>query len=186
MKSPQAIVFVLVVLGVAGFIGYQMYYSMAPPRHADHDHAISSLDASGFLRVKAIDGSKRNLVGRPEHVLILHFFDPLRPPMEQAQAARFAQRFAEDPSVEMIFIGRADSWDDLEPWAEKVGVPTDILYLDKKGDTAVKCGVKRWPETLIFAPNGALAFQASGSVDWNAPGILSQISRAKSGAQPTH
>ncbi len=36
----------------AVFIGYQMYYSQTPARHADHDHAIAKIDAGGFLWVE--------------------------------------------------------------------------------------------------------------------------------------
>ena len=50
-----------VVVVVAGaFIGYEMFFALTPPRHADHDHAIASLDAGGFLWLQEAAGGRRN------------------------------------------------------------------------------------------------------------------------------
>ena len=146
-----------------GFIAVQMFYNLTPPRHADHDHAMASLDAGGFLKIDAFAGGTRNLVGRPGRVLILHFFDPRSENFsEQVQGARFAARFAEDPLIEMLFVARANSWDGLEAWAAEVGAETGQLYLDPEARTAELLGVRRWPETLIYDPMGLLVYQAKG------------------------
>ena len=74
-----------VVLAVAGAIlAYNMFFALTPPRHADHDHAIAKLDAGGFLWVEATDGKRRNLVGVPDKVLVLHWFDPLNVESQRA------------------------------------------------------------------------------------------------------
>ena len=84
------------------FLAVQMYYSQTPARHADHDHAIAKIDAGGFLWIEARDGGRRNLVGRPEKVLVLHWFDPTAADAsEQTAAARFAAGIADDPSVDL-------------------------------------------------------------------------------------
>ena len=99
-----------------------MYYSQTPPRHADHDHAIAKLNAGGFLWVEAIDGKRRNLVGRPGKVLVLHWFDPTAEGFsEQAAAARYAKTAAADEGVEVLFIALAPSWEGLGPAADSGG-----------------------------------------------------------------
>ena len=176
-----------IVLVAAGVIGYQMYYSQTPPRHADHDHAISKLNAGGFLWVEGNDGKRRNLVGRPDKVLVLHWFDPTaESSAEQAQAARFAQSAANDENLDVLFIAQAPSWEGLDAWANEVGVPLDSLYLDAKGKTGRLCGVRRLPETLIYDPAGFLAHQARGPISWTNSGIGAQIHRAGAGVEEIH
>ena len=117
-------------------------------------------------------------------MLILHFFDPRSENFsEQAQAARFAARVAEDSLIDVLFVARANSWEGLEPWAGKVGVKTGQLYLDPEARTADLLGVRRWPETLIYDPMGLLVYQAKGSMDWTSPGLVSQVQRAKVGVE---
>jgi hypothetical protein len=174
------VVFVL----AAVFIGIQMFHSMTPPRHADHDHAMAKLDAGGFLWVELLRGERRNLVGRPEKVLVLHWFDPhTADPSEQARAAAFAASVGDDPMVDVLFVAQAASWDGLEAWAETVGVPTQRLYLDENGRTGELIGVRRLPETLIYDPGGLLAYQARGSNDWSAKTMGARIDRAKAGVE---
>jgi hypothetical protein len=111
---------VLILAG--GFIATQMYFSLTPPIHADHDHAIASLDAGGFLWIRSIDGDRRNLVGRPGHVLVLHWFDPTASDTEeQSHAAELAAKYVDDDSVEFLFVARAPS---AEP--RRITRPTGI------------------------------------------------------------
>ena len=169
------------------FLAVQMYYSQTPARHADHDHAIAKIDAGGFLWVEARDGSRRNLVGRPEKVLVLHWFDPTAADSsEQTAAARFAAGMADDPMVEVLFVADAPSWEGIEVWAANAGVPTDLLYLDAKGKTGDLFGVRRLPETLIYDPAGLLAHQAKGPMSWSGPRLAAQIERFKSGVEEIH
>ena len=161
-----------------------MYFSLTPPRHADHDHAMASLNASGFLRIEQYGGGTLNLVGQPGRVLILHFFDPRSPnAMEQAHAARYTASVAGDPSVAVLFVANAPAWDGLPEWAETVGVPLANLYLDKDGKTSHLLGVRRWPETLVYAADGTLAYQARGSAGWSSPAFLSEVDRARAGVE---
>ena len=69
----------------------------------------------------------------------------------------------------------------IESWARTVGIATEQLYLDKKGRTADLCGVRRWPETLIYDPRGLLAYQAKGPVNWSSPDLRATIEHARSG-----
>jgi len=172
---------------VVGFIGFEMFLSLAPPRHADHDHAMASLDAGGFLRVETLSGKHRNFVGRPGRVLVLHFLDPRDPDSSHPTgAARFAARLAGDQDVEMVFVARTGSTEGLETWARTIGVNPGALYLDEDGRTSTLLGVKRWPETLIYDPEGLLVHQAMGAANWADPGLLAQIDRAKAGVEEIH
>jgi hypothetical protein len=177
----RLIIGVLFVLA-GGFIAYQMFYSLTPPRHADHDHAMATIDAGGFLWLDVYGGGRRNLVGKPGKVLLLHWFDPKSESRsEESQAARFAAAIIDDPMVEVLFVAQADSWEGLDDWAASVGVPTDRLVLDKGGRTGELMGVRRIPETLIYDPAGVLAHQARGPMDWSGSALTARIERAKAG-----
>jgi len=187
VKTRNRLIIGTIVLVAGAVIGYQMYYSQTPPRHADHDHAISKLNAGGFLWIEGVDGKRRNIVGRPDKVLVLHWFDPTAPSSaEQTAAGRFAATVAADPEVEVLFIALAPSWEGLEEWARNAGVPAEYLYLDVKGKTANLCGVRRLPETLIYDPAGFMAHQARGPISWTNAGIGAHIHRAKSGVSEIH
>ena len=174
-------------LVAAVFLAYQMYYSQTPARHADHDHAIAKIAAGGFLWVEAPDGERRNLVGRPEKVLILHWFDPTAADFsEETAAAEFAASVSGDAMIEIVFVANAPSWEGIDVWAEAAGVPRDRIYLDEKGKTGGLFGVRRLPETLIYDPTGLLAHQARGPMDWTSPGFRSEIQRAKGGVEEIH
>jgi len=165
-------------------IAYQMFHAMTPPRHADHDHAMATLDAGGFLWVDAADGDRRNLVGRPEKVLLLHWFDPSAgEPSEQVQAARFAAGVEDDPMVEVLLIAVADGRDELDTWAAEAGVPVTLLYFDEGGRTAELIGVRRLPESLIYDPAGRMAHQARGPMDWSAVALGRRVEVAKGGVE---
>lgn len=175
----------LVIAGAV--VAYNMYYSLTPPRHADHDHAIAKLDAGGFLWVESAAGQRRNLVGRPGKVLVLHWFDPLAADLsEERAAATFAARYAKDPSVDFLFIAQAPSWDGVRTNAAGAGIPESLLYLDEGGRTGDLCGVRRIPETLVFDPAGFLAHQARGRASWTGSGMAAQIDRAKAGVDEIH
>ena len=182
-KGSRLVLGAVVVL-VVGYVAVQMYFSTTPPRHADHDHAMASLDAGGFLRIESFGGERRNLVGRPGCVLVLHFFDPrISPTTDLAQAARFARSLAGDEGVEVLFVARGESWEGLEGRAKAIGIPTDQLYLDKDGYTGDMLGVQRWPETLIYDPRGLLAYQAKGPVNWSSPDLMATIDHARAGVR---
>jgi hypothetical protein len=175
----------LVIAGAV--IGYQMFFAMTPPRHADHDHAIATLDAGGFLWIEAADGVRRNLVGVPDKVLVLHWFDPTAVNVtEQRRAASFAATMAGDDEVDFLFIAQAQSWDGVRSAAAAVGIDEASLYLDAGSRTGDLCGVRRQPETLVFDPKGLLAYQSKGPARWSANGIGAQIGRAKGGVEEIH
>jgi len=175
----------LVVAG--GFLAYNMFFALTPPRHADHDHAIAKLDAGGFLWIEATDGNRRNLVGVPEKVLVLHFFDPTAVDLaEQKAAAKFAASVSDDPMIDMVFIAQAPSWEGVETIAQSVGIPPGQLYLDENAKTGDLCGIRRIPETVVFDPAGFLAHQARGPVVWSGSTIKAQIKRAKGGVDEIH
>ena len=175
------------IVAAAIFLAVQMYYSQTPARHADHDHAIAKIDAGGFLWVEDSQGNKRNLVGRPEKVLVLHWFDPTAADSsEQTAAARFASGFADDPMVDVLLVADAPSWEGIENWAGNASVPMDLIYLDVKGKTGYLFGVRRMPETLIYDPAGLLAHQAKGPMTWSGTRLAAQIEQIKTGVEEIH
>ena len=175
------------IVVAAAFLGYQMYYSQTPARHADHDHAIAKIDAGGFLWVESFDGERRNLVGRPEKVVILHWFSPTAMDnSEQMQAADFAATVAGDPQVEVLLIADAPSWEGMEAWAQSTRIPKELIYLDTDGKSAALFGVRRLPETLIYDPAGLLAYQARGPMSWSGPRLKAQIEQYKGGVEEVH
>jgi hypothetical protein len=174
-------------VAAAVFLAYQMYYSQTPARHADHDHAIAKIDAGGFLWVEARDGERRNLVGRPEKVLVLHWFDPAAANFsEQRQAVQFAEAVADDPMIEIVFVASAPSWGGLDELAAEIGVPAGQLYLDTKFKTGALFGIRRLPETLIYDPSGLLAHQARGPMSWSQRRLTAQLESYKGGVEEIH
>lgn len=166
----------------AGLIFRDMYTSQTPPAHADHDHAMATLDAGGFLWLQAPGGGRRNLVGRPGKVLVLHWFDPAASDgREQRELAGYAREAADDPMVEVLFVAEASSRDGLESWAAGNRVPGDRLYLDPGRRTGQLMGVRRMPETLIYDPGGRLAHQTRGPADWSGPSLRMMVEKAKKG-----
>ena len=126
-------------------------------------------------------------MGRPGTVLVMHWFDPTAVAFtEQQQAVRFAAEVANDPMIDILFVARAPSWEGLESWAERSGVPTNQLYLDKRYKTGELFGVRRQSETLIYDPSGKLAYQSMGPANWSGPSLLRRIEAAKAGVEEIH
>jgi hypothetical protein len=67
-------------------------------------------------------------------------------------------------------------------WARQHGVPTASLYVDRESKTAGLIGVRRSPETLIYDPEGHLAHQARGPMNWADPQLHAAIEQFKHGA----
>jgi hypothetical protein len=169
------------LLAAAGLFVWAFWSSMVPATHADHDHGILSLDAGGRLMVERRDGSSRNLVGRPDKVLILHFFSPGAPGAAAELAGLFAaeQRLKADTGVEFVLLAQAPDFGTLDGWLSSNGlVPPDpgALYLDPDGETTKKLNCKRPLETMFYNPAGKLASQARGPEDWSgdAPARIQQ------------
>lgn len=152
------------------FVGWTYYRGLVPAIHPDHDHGLENLDGGGFLWVEADGGPRRNLVGRPDHVLILHFFElpSGHSEVELPLLRGYAAAVADESDVEVVFIGVAPSWKALRGAAGRLGLPQGQLYFDPRGETAQLIGVRRFPETLIYTPDGHLAHQARGPMDWGA------------------
>ena len=183
-----------VALGAVGaVVAYTMYFSLTPPRHADHDHAIARLNAGGFLWIEAADGSRRNLVGIPGKVLVLHWFDPLRADLgEQQAAAAFAERLASDPQVEVLFIAQAPSWDGVRAAARSAGIPDERLYHAGTAPAHHLCPSRTIRGSHTHTGNinrehvRSCAHQARGPVAWSGSSIGAQIDRAKQGVDEIH
>jgi len=186
-KTRNRLLLGAALLIAGGIIAYNMFFSLTPPRHADHDHAIAKLDAGGFLWIEAANGVRRNLVGVPGKVLVLHWFDPAAVNLtEQHRAAAFAKTMADDDNVEFLFIAQAPSWDGVRSAAASAGIDEDDLYLDVDGKTGDLCGVRRQPETVVFDPKGFLAYQSKGPASWTPGAMGAQIMRAEAGVEEIH
>lgn len=175
------------MIAAAAFLAWQMFFSLTPPRHADHDHAMATLDAGGFLRVEGADGRWRNLVGRPGRALVLHWFRADAADQREAVAAdAFAAAAAADPAVEVLLVAAVTGEATAAALAQGLGVDPARLYLDRDGKVADLIGVRRFPETLIYDPAGRLAHQARGPADWSPHAMLPLLATAKAGVAEIH
>lgn len=182
-KSLQRVVLTVVVLGLVAVVGVTYWQSLVPAVHTDHDHGLENIDGGGFLRVEKVEGGRRNLVGRPDRVLILHWFEPGASPSaaELPHLIDYARSVADDPDVEVVLTAVGFSSASTLEWAQQHGVPTGMLYADPKGETANLMGVRRLPETFIYDPEGHLAHQARGPMNWADPALAAAIQDFKSG-----
>ena len=186
-KTRNRLILGAAVVIAGAVIFYNMFFSLTPPRHADHDHAIAKLDAGGFLWLERSDGSRRNLVGVPGRVLVLHWFNPHSVNLaEEEAAARVATAYVGDEGVDFLFIAQAPDWEGVKSATAAAGVPEELLYLDVEGKTGDLCGVRRSPETLVYDPKGFLAYQSKGAAPWTGSAMRAQIERAKGGVDEIH
>jgi len=170
---------------VAAAMGYAYWLSLTPATHPDHDHGILNLDAGGRLIVETRSGKTRNLVGKPGHTLVLHFFSTAAPGAADELAGVFLQQEAlkNDKNVEFVLIARDKDFATLDAWlkAKNLAPPfPETLVLDPTGDATTKLNSKRPNETMFFAADGKLASQARGSLRWPDE-AAPHLQRARSG-----
>lgn len=174
-----AAIALLVVVG-----GWTYFHHLVPAVHQDHDHGLENIAGGGFLRVERLEGGTRNLVGRPGRVLILHWFELGTPAAmnELPALVDFSQQMAGDKDVEIVLIAMGQKREQVLAWARSHGLPTGNLYADPETKTAALIGVRRNPETLIYDPEGHLAHQARGPMEWSDPQLRAAIEGWKHGA----
>ncbi len=180
-RSVLLAVLVLVAAGMA----YAYWLSLTPATHPDHDHGILNLDAGGRLPVLTRDGRTRNLVGRPGHALVLHFFSTAAPGAAEELAGIFLQQEAlrNDRNVEFVLIARDPDFATLDAWLKSKNlVPPfpETLVIDPTGDATTKLNSKRPNETMFFGADGKLASQARGSLSWP-DGAAEHLAKARAG-----
>jgi hypothetical protein len=184
--SKRRLVFAVAFAGA--FAGFFFAYrsALVPATHADHDHGLLSIDAGGHLEVETRDGKGRNLVGAPGKVLVVHFVDP----EDGAAADELRQLFAfqgslgQDARTEIVVLVKIDSFAALDTWLAKNGLVSPVpasLTVDPEGKTTLKFNSKRPLETMFFGPDGKLASQARGRLDWTLD-ARRRIAEAGSGA----
>ena len=168
-KRRLVLAAVLVCAFAGAFLAFRS--ALVPATHADHDHGIMNLDAGGHLDVETRDGKGRNLVGAPGKVLVVHFVDP----DDGAAADELRELFAfqetqkGDAGTEFVVILKAASFEALDGWLAKNGLVPPVpasLTLDPAGETTLRFNSKRPLETMFFGPDGKLASQARGRLDW--------------------
>jgi hypothetical protein len=182
MKTNQRRTVLGLALVAAGALAaYAYYFALVPASHPDHDHGILNLDAGGRLMVETRGGKPRNLVGRPGHVLIVHFFSTAAPDAAEELRGlfRFQGNVAADGRVEFVLIAEDRDFPTVDGWLAKNGLQPpspDEIVVDADGDTTRKLNSKRPIETMFFNAEGKLSSQARGRLDWlgAAPGHLSQ------------
>ena len=181
-RSRRLVIGGLTLVIVVAFV-WTYSQSLVPAIHPDHDHGLQSLDGGGHLRVEAAEGGRRNLVGRPDRVLILHWFQLGAPATasELRLLVDYVQSVRED-EIEVLMIATGTGPEELYDWAQRHGVPTQNLYADKKGKTAGLMGVRGTPETLIYEAEGQLVHQARGGMDWMNPQVRATIANFKEGS----
>jgi hypothetical protein len=177
---------VVLVLAVGGWTYYQR---LVPAVHEDHDHGLQNIAGGGFLRVERAEGGTRNLVGRPGRVLILHWFElgNAASMNELPALVDYMNSIAEDQGIEVVMVAGGRKRKEVFEWARDHGVPTANLYVDSDRETTRLIGVRGMPETLIYDPEGRLAHQSRGPVNWADPQIRARIEHFKHGAgEHTH
>ena len=186
--TPSKRRLVLAVVLFAAFAGFFFAFrsALVPATHADHDHGILNLDAGGYLEVETRDGRGRNLVGAPGKVLVVHFVDPIEPAAADELRALFAFQAstAGDRQAEVVVLVKTPSFASLDAWLSQNGlVPPvpDSLTVDREGETTKKFNAKHPLETMFFGPDGKLASQSRGHLDW-ALEARQRIAAAASGA----
>lgn len=160
-----------ILIAAIALLGWTYVQSLVPAVHPDHDHGLENIAGGGFLRVEAVEGGKRNLVGRPGRVLVLHWF-ALGSEMTKAELpllVDYAKSVAGDDGIEVVMIAVGTPRRQVLEWAHDHGVPTKGLYVDPERKVARLIGVHRTPETLIYGPEGRLAHQARGPIQWSDP-----------------
>ncbi len=184
--SKRRLVFAVVFVGA--FAGFFFAYrsALVPATHADHDHGLLSIDAGGHLEVETRDGKGRNLVGAPGKVLVVHFADPADGAAADELRSLFAFQGAlgQDARTEIVVLVKTDSFAALDGWLAKNGLVPPVpasLTVDPEGKTTLKFNSKRPLETMFFGPDGKLASQARGRLDWTLD-ARRRIAEAGSGA----
>ena len=150
--TSRRFVSVTLLLLVITVVGWTYYRSLVPAIHPDHDHGLENLAGGGFLIVEPVAGGRRNLVGRPERVLILHWFELGAGPGELPLLVDYAGSVASDPGIEVMMVAVGTPREKVLEWAQRHGMPTATLFVDREGKTAGLIGVQRVPETLIYDP----------------------------------
>lgn len=185
MTRRRLVTGAILSIGIA-FLGWIYVQSLVPAVHEDHDHGLENIAGGGFLRVDAVEGGRRNLVGRPGHVLVLHWFR-LGTPEAAAELpllVDYARSVADNPAIEVAMIAVGTPRKQVLEWARAHSVPTARLYADPDGKTARLIGVHRTPETLLYDPDGQLFHQARGPMDWTHADTRAAIAAAAHGTVP--
>ena len=171
--TPSKRRLVFAVAFAVAFAGLFLAYrsALVPATHADHDHGLLNIDAGGHLDVETRDGKGRNLVGAPGKVLVVHFVDP----EDGAAADELRELFAyqdvqrQDATSEIVVLVKTESFATLDAWLARNGLVPPVpasLTVDPEGKTTLKFNNRRPLETMFFGPDGKLASQARGRLDW--------------------
>ena len=172
MKAAQRRTVFTFLFVFAGALAAGAYYlSLVPASHPDHDHGMLNIDAGGRLIVTRRDGSSRNLVGRPEKVLFVHFLTLDAPGAAEELASLFAfqERLAADKEVDILIVAKTPDFAALDAWLKQSGLTPPSpgsFVVDTGGETTLKMNSKRPLETMAFAKDGKLSWQARGRAEW--------------------
>ena len=181
---PRRLISIAALVALVAIGGWTYFHNLVPAIHQDHDHGLENIAGGGFLRVERREGGSRNLVGRPGRVLILHWFElgSAAAASELPSLVDYSQRVAGDRDIEIVLIAMGKQRQEVRAWAQAHGVPVANLYADPESKTAGLIGVRRNPETLIYDPEGHLAHQARGPMNWSDPQVHATVEGIKHGA----
>lgn len=184
VQQHRRLVFGALFIVFALSIGWIYRQSLVPAIHPDHDHGLEDIAGGGFLRVDAVEGGRRNLVGRPGRVLILHWFQIGTPAAaaELPALVDYMRSLEGDSGIEFVLVATGINRKKALEWARGHGIPTAQLYADPEGKTASLIGARRFPETLIYDKEGHLAHQARGPMNWADPQVRASVEGIKQGA----
>ena len=118
-SRSRRILFGGILAALIAVIGWTYQRSLVPAIHPDHDHGLENLAGGGFLWVDKPEGGKRNLVGRPRGVLVMHWFEMGSPESaaELPALVDYARSVENNREIEVIMIAAGSKREAVLAWA---------------------------------------------------------------------
>jgi thiol-disulfide isomerase/thioredoxin len=160
------------VLLAGGALAFLAKDALRPPdaqAPAPAARAAANRLPAGPLRVRARDGTARDLAARTGKGLILHFWATWCGPCREEMPAlvKFVNETRADRNVEFLAVSVDEDWKVVDAWLEERGIANLPLALDPKGETAHAVGTDKFPETWFVSPSGEILRHVVGAADWN-------------------
>jgi thiol-disulfide isomerase/thioredoxin len=127
------------------------------------------------LDLETIGGKPLSLAGLRGRTVIVNFWATWCAPCvaEMPALQRLRDRLA-PRGVEVVGVNLQENAARIAPFVERLGVTFPIVR-DHDGGARAAWHVTVFPGTFVIAPDGRIAFTATGEIDWDDPGVESRI-----------